>query len=78
MTPPTHNELLQDDLQQRANNLQGDVQGHHVTFDGIHWTCTVGVEFAVGDDTTEVEAVFDEIFDPAMIEVLQKNSMVVT
>ena len=55
MTPTDANhEDARAKLQQRAQSLDGTVQGHTVKFDGIHWTCTAGVELQIDTPDGEV------------------------
>ncbi len=46
--------MTPEDFHQHIQSLAGEVQGHDVTFDGIHWTCTVGVEMQVDTPSGEI------------------------
>jgi hypothetical protein len=46
--------MSHDQLHARVQALAGEIQGQRVKFDGIHWTCEVGMEMQIDTEDGEV------------------------
>jgi hypothetical protein len=46
--------MSHDELHTRVQALAGEIQGHRVKFDGIHWACEVGMEMQIETPDGEV------------------------
>jgi hypothetical protein len=46
--------MSHDQLHARVQALTGEIQGHRVKFEGIHWTCEVGMEMQIDTPDGEV------------------------